>query len=418
MLFALTVLWTVGCGESRDKAPRSAYPLGKSSAGFECHPYIDGQFTVVAKDGYVEWPDEPVTGIYGDLYVQFCDGVLSMLNDWHFRDDAPIEPDWYNLFQLSTDIGQLDIRVYGDQHIEALLDGEPIPAVGASGFHPSPRHPQPHTIFEFSIPFAGNRISMVEKDPAPGVFPTGKDALVAEPTGFEIEVGYGQIDSVQPTHGPILVATRPYADYPEAPVTLHGANLGMAGIVRIGGEPATVLSWEPDTIVAIIPKVAGNVIITAETGGQVSNAVPFEVLCDPFCDGRECGIDGCGGSCGSCSFGSVCELGQCVCVPDCAGKQCGSDGCSGSCGSCPSGYACQLGQCACIPDCAGKQCGSDSCGGSCGSCPTGHVCQGNQCLCIPDCAGKQCGSDGCSGSCGSCPPGQFCADYQCQAGPN
>ncbi|GEM_PF-2403853 len=34
-----------------------------------------------------------------------------------------------------------------------------------------------------------------------------------------------------------------------------------------------------------------------------------------------------------------------VCVPDCSGKDCGTDGCSGSCGSCAGGFTCSSGSC-------------------------------------------------------------------------
>ena len=37
-----------------------------------------------------------------------------------------------------------------------------------------------------------------------------------------------------------------------------------------------------------------------------------EELCDPFCEDRECGDGGCGGSCGDCDEGLVCSpLGSC-----------------------------------------------------------------------------------------------------------
>ncbi|MBM4355680.1 MAG: hypothetical protein FJ109_18135 [Deltaproteobacteria bacterium] len=107
------------------------------------------------------------------------------------------------------------------------------------------------------------------------------------------------------------------------------------------------------------------------------------------------------------------------CLPDCAGKQCGSDGCGGSCGSCPGAQdQCLDGKCSCFSDCAGKQCGDDGCGGSCGMCPPGLFCQGAVCVanpCVPECAGKQCGDDGCGGSCGTCPGGQQCDGAQCKA---
>jgi secreted trypsin-like serine protease len=64
---------------------------------------------------------------------------------------------------------------------------------------------------------------------------------------------------------------------------------------------------------------------------------------------------------------------QVACTPSCGGKQCGSDGCGGTCGTCASGTTCNAAsQCeanpTCTPQCSGKECGADGCGGSCGSC--------------------------------------------------
>lgn len=49
----------------------------------------------------------------------------------------------------------------------------------------------------------------------------------------------------------------------------------------------------------------------------------------PFCEGKVCGDDGCGDSCGSCQGNYNCEDGECVCQPNCSGKQCGPNGCGG-----------------------------------------------------------------------------------------
>jgi len=48
----------------------------------------------------------------------------------------------------------------------------------------------------------------------------------------------------------------------------------------------------------------------------------------------------------------VCVNGACVCQPDCLGKNCGDDGCDGSCGECPDGpyWECVDGTCACECD--------------------------------------------------------------------
>ncbi len=68
----------------------------------------------------------------------------------------------------------------------------------------------------------------------------------------------------------------------------------------------------------------------------------IEQTCFPACNGLQCGDDGCGGSCGECDSGTICDdNGQCVgCIPDCNGKECGDDGCSGSCGTCEYNEEC------------------------------------------------------------------------------
>ncbi|MBM4371158.1 MAG: hypothetical protein FJ098_05865, partial [Deltaproteobacteria bacterium] len=152
--------------------------------------------------------------------------------------------------------------------------------------------------------------------------------------------------------------------------------------------------------------------------------------CQPQCGtgntAKQCGDDGCGGSCGTCPAGTYCGPAfTCVstCVPACQNKQCGPDGCGGSCGTCPPSFQCSAqGQCvgACLPNCVGKQCGDDGCGGSCGVCPPGLSCSATTFTCVqctPDCAGKQCGSDGCIGLCGTCPEGFTCEGFQCVQGP-
>lgn len=58
--------------------------------------------------------------------------------------------------------------------------------------------------------------------------------------------------------------------------------------------------------------------------------------CTPNCDGRQCGPDGCGGSCGWCAGSMSCQDGLCLevegCTPACGGKMTGEDdGCGGVC---------------------------------------------------------------------------------------
>ena len=165
--------------------------------------------------------------------------------------------------------------------------------------------------------------------------------------------------------------------------------------------------------------------------------------CDPDCssaDGasKQCGDDGCGGSCGACTEPQeVCEFGQCVCVPSCqtasgALAVCGRDGCGGSCGECPTGLSCDEGACICAPDCVDVSgdniaCGDDGCGGSCGACLndcSGEVDAGlcTEGICAPACcplcvnevgAALVCGDDGCGGVCGACAARETCLAGAC-----
>jgi hypothetical protein len=162
--------------------------------------------------------------------------------------------------------------------------------------------------------------------------------------------------------------------------------------------------------------------------GQCKDEFNACLDCTPTCTGKQCGPDGCDGSCGQCPPGYTCSVyGYCNCVPNCSGKDCGNDGCGGSCGECSGSYQCNLyGKCVCVPSCTGKECGSNGCGGTCGQCPVGFQCSGNKCIpaCQPQCWSpdgqiKQCGPDGCGGQCGYCPPGLICTpEGQCiQSGP-
>jgi hypothetical protein len=94
--------------------------------------------------------------------------------------------------------------------------------------------------------------------------------------------------------------------------------------------------------------------------GPYSLTANFVAGCAPACDGKFCGDDGCGGSCGTCGPGQVCSTTfRCVddpCTPACGGRQCGFDGCSldpAACGSCPKGKSCEpsTGTCHATSDC-------------------------------------------------------------------
>ena len=63
-----------------------------------------------------------------------------------------------------------------------------------------------------------------------------------------------------------------------------------------------------------------------EVGTEVGTEVGDETtICTPDCENKNCGADGCGGICGNCPLGSICDdkSGTCQCLPNCEGKGCG-----------------------------------------------------------------------------------------------
>ncbi len=128
--------------------------------------------------------------------------------------------------------------------------------------------------------------------------------------------------------------------------------------------------------------------------------------CQPNCEGKLCGDDGCGGSCGTCEGAATCQEGKCKCTPKCEGKACGDDGCGGGCGNCQADQACKEGKC----ECAGQVCK-----GKC--CPAGQVCNKKGACCDPKCGSKTCGPDACGGQCGKCAEGEKCVKNQCKGKP-
>ena len=169
--------------------------------------------------------------------------------------------------------------------------------------------------------------------------------------------------------------------------------------------------------------------------------------CTPDCEGKECGDDGCGGSCGECPEAYECVAGTCEeeggCVPNCMVdeggdkylSECGTpDGCGGMCDECEPDDVCALADYAevgvcfnpeeeCPEICAvdeDAECGTVWAGFvwpdcECGDCPgEQEACINNKCVCQPDCEDKDCGDDGCGGSCGECENGFGCKDDTCQ----
>ncbi len=136
----------------------------------------------------------------------------------------------------------------------------------------------------------------------------------------------------------------------DAPITCgDGTSLQDGSCIAVSDASST-----PDTGTASDAVAAAPDSESDTAGGETADA-SIDATCVPFCIGKVCGPDGCGGTCGACNDPAkpVCEklLGKCeaVCVPQCSAKQCGDNGCGSTCGSCPSGSKCTANG-VCLPD--------------------------------------------------------------------
>jgi len=181
-----------------------------------------------------------------------------------------------------------------------------------------------------------------------------------------------------------------------AEVGIHGCCDGsVVKVCETGELVETDCSTEGDGLVCGWVEDLGQYTCTDEALADPSGTVPMDCpACIPTCEGKDCGPDGCGGTCGECGEGGLCQDGVC-CYPNCQNKECGPDGCGGTCGECGEGEECIDGLCEtiCVPDCAEAQCGDDGCGGSCGDCAVGQLCEEGQCVADP------CGGVGYQGCC-------------------
>ena len=179
------------------------------------------------------------------------------------------------------------------------------------------------------------------------------------------------------------------------------------------------------------PCPAGSSCATLSSGEQQCVA-DLACSCVTACFGKECGDDGCGGTCGACPGSMACDAGGAcvsgsapVCSPCPAGTECApglacatsADGqrtyCVEPCdqGACASGFTCAVmaGEERCLPAAApacheGDVWSVDACGRALSltiSCD-GAPCSEGACACAPSCEAKSCDDDdGCGSPCKS-----------------
>jgi hypothetical protein len=138
---------------------------------------IDGVFT----DSEGEWSNsQPAIGTYSNLYAEYCDGILYILNDWTLGTEEPDQKNCYNLFELFTGDGaeHWGIFVYHDvnrgikvfRNGVDVSDSTDIVLGGAFGFDNSPLMEEEHTIYEFAIKAEEGGWHLFLCDPSPASF--------------------------------------------------------------------------------------------------------------------------------------------------------------------------------------------------------------------------------------------------------
>lgn len=145
---------------------------------------VDGRFTGAEWDHATK-----LEGLFTDVYMDYRDGRLYFLNDWRANGEG-IRPDCFNYFQVRVGTDWIDLRVFGDGHVEVHRAGAPvaIAAAGAYGLGPSPNYPQPHTIYEFSLPVDLPDIVVCCIDP---LFESTCGQLTEEPMAVSLRVSGG-----------------------------------------------------------------------------------------------------------------------------------------------------------------------------------------------------------------------------------
>jgi len=148
---------------------------------------IDGAFTPEEWAGAI-----PASGMFSDLYAQYCDGQLHILNDWIYATDVPNNATCYNLFELFTGDGRehWGIWVWQDAQrrptvirngVDVSTDTTIVEA-GKAGWGSSERKAEPHAIYEFKIRTMEGGFALQYADPGPASFCSNNVNRTDDPT--------------------------------------------------------------------------------------------------------------------------------------------------------------------------------------------------------------------------------------------
>ena len=141
----------------------------------------------------------------------------------------------------------------------------------------------------------------------------------------------------------------------------------IGSVAPATGSPARGGAWDSTGVMVRAATVLGS-----GEAGRFNNDIglrPVRTLCVPSCDARNCGDDGCGGTCGTCDDGLPCTLDECRADGTCGhtaladGVACGTGTCADlvwtSSGTCVAGACTAAGRQVDCDD--GLACTTDSC---------------------------------------------------------
>lgn len=152
------------------------------------------------------------------------------------------------------------------------------------------------------------------------------------------------------------------------------------GLTR-GWMRYTVANMDANTWIDVTNIASGQYLLRLEVNplqtiaeqSYANNVFDMLLECDVSCGAHGTCNFGTGCACAAGWGGAACDIDLSAasgCVPSCTGKACGYDGCGGLCGACARGFVCDnaVGTCSCTPDCSDRTCGTNGCGGTCGIC--------------------------------------------------
>lgn len=199
---SMVIAGTLGSQSSRVGKTGSVNPVVNCLSKHQ----IDGKFTRFP-DSTKEWKDvRAARGRFSDLYADYCNGTLYILNDWVLGSEEPDKENCYNLFELTTGNGtqHWGIYVYHSlrKGIRVFLNGNDVSydtnivKGGKFGMDVSDRDASPHTVYEFGIKADEGAWKMFFCDPGPSSFCDNEDVLSyprnldSKQTGFSKEGEY------------------------------------------------------------------------------------------------------------------------------------------------------------------------------------------------------------------------------------